>query len=201
MADHAHPDHAHADDHHHQHQHGDDALDYEGWVGAQREGKDDFFRRARTSPIPESERAEFKGLAYYAVDRALRFESLTLGPVPDGLAVETEVQTSDGAVRHGQRVGTLRFPIGGVDQELVGLRLAGADEGSLFVPFKDATNGAESYGAGRYLDLEAGHDGTYDLDFNLAYAPFCAYAASYSCPLPPRENWLTVRIEAGERNA
>ena len=50
------------------------------------------------------------------------------------------------------------------------------------------------------LDLAPQDDGTYDLDFNLAYAPFCAYSPAYSCPLPPMENWLTARIEAGERN-
>ena len=68
------------------------------------------------------------------------------------------------------------------------------------MPFKDTTNGPETYGAGRYLDLEPLDAGTYDLDFNRAYAPFCAYSPSYSCPLPPRENWLTARITAGERS-
>ncbi len=94
----------------------------------------------------------------------------------------------------------MQFRVDGLTQQLVALRIAGAQDDSVFVPFKDATNGAETYGAGRYLDIPAADDGTYDLDFNLSYAPFCAYSPSYSCPLPPRENWLTVRIEAGERN-
>jgi hypothetical protein len=80
------------------------------------------------------------------------------------------------------------------------MQLDGAQGDELFVPFRDATNAAETYEAGRYLDLAAQDDGTYDLDFNLAYAPFCAYSPSYSCPLPPPENWLTARITAGERN-
>ena len=70
---------------------------------------------------------------------------------------------------------------------------------SVFVPFIDATSGHETYGAGRYLDLEAEPDGTYSLDFNLAYHPYCVYAPTYSCPLTPAENRLPVRIEAGER--
>ena len=68
-----------------------------------------------------------------------------------------------------------------------------------FVPFLDATSGRETYGAGRYLDLEPEGDGTYSLDFNMAYHPFCVFAPSYSCPLTPAENRLPIRIEAGER--
>jgi uncharacterized protein (DUF1684 family) len=69
----------------------------------------------------------------------------------------------------------------------------------LFVPFSDGTSGHESYGAGRYLDIRAESDGSHVLDINLAYNPYCAYSEAYSCPLPPAENWLPVRIEAGER--
>ena len=88
----------------------------------------------------------------------------------------------------------------GVELQLVALQLVDSAGDGLFVPFRDATNGAETYDAGRYLDLAAQDDGTYDLDFNLAYAPLCAYSPAYSCPLPPRENWLNARITAGERN-
>ncbi|MBI3751459.1 MAG: DUF1684 domain-containing protein [Chloroflexi bacterium] len=63
----------------------------------------------------------------------------------------------------------------------------------------DATTGTESYGAGRYLDLEPEADGSYALDFNLAYHPLCVYDPKYSCPLTPAENRLPIRIEAGER--
>jgi uncharacterized protein (DUF1684 family) len=68
------------------------------------------------------------------------------------------------------------------------------------VPFLDATSGAETYGAGRYLDLDPDEaDGSYVLDFNLAYHPSCVYDPKYSCPLTPAENRLGARIEAGER--
>ena len=70
----------------------------------------------------------------------------------------------------------------------------------MFVPFLDTTSGTETYGAGRYLDLDPDpDDGTYVLDFNLAYHPSCIYDARFSCPLTPAENRLPVRIEAGER--
>ena len=79
-----------------------------------------------------------------------------------------------------------------------------ADEGdepgpNLFVPFLDQTSGTETYGAGRYLDIEPDEDGTYALDFNLAYHPSCVYDVRFSCPLTPAENRLDTRIEAGER--
>ena len=72
---------------------------------------------------------------------------------------------------------------------------------ALFVPFLDATTGTETYGAGRYLDLETDDDGTWTLDFNLAYHPSCVYDPRFSCPLTPPENRLGLRVEAGERLA
>ncbi len=191
-------DHLHYD-HHHTHQDLAEPPDYASWVKSQRLSKDSYFKRAARSPIPAGERATFGGLHYFPVDASLRFEFLTLGSLPDGLEPEIHVQTSDGAVRHGERVGTFDFTVDGVGYQLVAMRLVDSLGDELFVPFRDATNGAETYEAGRYLDLAPQDDGTYDLDFNLAYAPFCAYSPAYSCPLPPPENWLTVRIEAGER--
>ena len=67
------------------------------------------------------------------------------------------------------------------------------------MPFSDATSGRETYGRGRYLDLEIEPDGSVILDFNLAYQPYCAYSSAYSCPLTPAENRLAVPILAGER--
>ena len=69
------------------------------------------------------------------------------------------------------------------------------------MPFLDPTSGTETYGAGRYLDLDPEDDGTYTLDFNLAYHPSCVYDPKFSCPLTPAENRLPVRILAGERLA
>ncbi len=72
----------------------------------------------------------------------------------------------------------------------------------LFVPFGDATSGFESYGGGRYLDLKFSDvkDSTVILDFNKAYNPYCAYTEGYDCPIPPKENLLTIAITAGEKN-
>ena len=72
-------------------------------------------------------------------------------------------------------------------------------ENGLFVPFTDATSGRETYGGGRYLDLPERADGTYVLDFNAAYHPYCVYDPAYSCPVPPPENRLALAVTAGER--
>lgn len=71
----------------------------------------------------------------------------------------------------------------------------------LFLPFTDTTNGNETYGGGRYIDLREGDikDGKLILDFNKAYNPYCAYSAGCSCPKPPAENDLNVAIKAGEK--
>jgi uncharacterized protein (DUF1684 family) len=199
MNDHAHDEHAHhdaGDGHGHVHQ----PMDYASLITAIRGEKDGFFKESHHSPIPASDRPAFNGLPYYPIEPALRFAPIALEPLGDGVSDVTQVQTSDGAVRDGRFVGTFSFEVDGETQRLVALRLEGAQGDALFVPFKDATSGPETYGAGRYLDLDPLEDGTYDLDFNVAYAPFCAYAPEYSCPLPPPENWLKVPIKAGERN-
>jgi hypothetical protein len=78
------------------------------------------------------------------------------------------------------------------------------DEDRLWVPFRDETSGEETYGAGRYLDLVPGDhrtaNGRWVVDLNEAYNPTCAYNYAYECPMVPVENWLDVRIEAGERD-
>ena len=75
---------------------------------------------------------------------------------------------------------------------------ASDDSDELFLPFRDSTSGHESYGAGRYLELHP-HGDDVVIDFNYAYNPNCAYDPSWSCPLPPVENWIKVPIRAGER--
>lgn len=95
-----------------------------------------------------------------------------------------------------------RFPVDGEDVTLRAYKSDPEDD-RLRVPFRDATSGEETYGAGWYLDLEGDthrtSDGKWILDFNEAYNPTCAYSDRYECPLPPMENWLEASIEAGEK--
>jgi uncharacterized protein (DUF1684 family) len=104
-----------------------------------------------------------------------------------------------GAPESYQRWGTAEFELNGQPQKLTLLQKAGDKQ--LFVPFTDPTNGQQTYGAGRYIDvpLPAAEANEIELDFNQAYSPYCAYNHEYSCPKPPAENRLTVPVAAGEQ--
>jgi hypothetical protein len=196
------PDHDHHHDHddHHDHGHHHDAdIPYADAVRAFRVDKDAYFRSGERSPIPVAERADFTGLPYFDVDESLRFEGLALEPYAGTEPRTFTIPTSDGRLRPAERAGTFRFEVGGVPCTLTAYIFEGGSTESVFVPFLDGTTGVESYGAGRYLDLEREDDGTFALDFNIAYHPSCVYDPRFSCPLTPAENRLPVRIEAGER--
>ncbi len=197
-AEHEH-DHAHSE-HEHDHAEHEHDFDYVGAVEDERARKDAWFKSSPSSPLPHEVRHDFQGLPYFAVDPALRFEELGLEPYAGAEPSSFQIPTSDGQLRPAHRAGTFTFEHEGAPRRLTAYTLDGGGESeSLFVPFLDATSGHETYGAGRYLDLEPEDDGTYALDFNLAYHPYCVYAESYSCPLTPAENRLPIRIEAGER--
>jgi len=101
------------------------------------------------------------------------------------------------------RWGEFWFTISGQKQVLQAYK-SDLEEKRLFILFRDSTSGRETYGAGRYLDLEPERDLTPDgkwiLDFNKAYNPWCIYSKDYTCPLVPQENWLEVAIPAGEKD-
>lgn len=156
-----------------------------------RQMKDAFFARGADSPLTPEQRAAFGGLRYFPIDPDLRFE-LALERAERG--EPEEIQTSDGQVRLLPRAGVLRFTLEGREVALA----AYAQGDDLFVPFRDATSGAETYGAGRYVEAHPLGDDRYLLDLNTAYNPYCAYNPNWSCPLPPRENWLDLPIRAGE---
>jgi uncharacterized protein (DUF1684 family) len=160
-------------------------------TGELRRMKDEFFARGGDSPLDDAQRRTFTGLRYFDADPALRFEATLERPTTSEYE---DIQTSDGQVLHLPRAGTLRFDL---DGRAVGL--AAYDQGhELFIPFRDATSGEETYGSGRYVEAHHLHGETYEIDFNTAYNPYCAYNDRWSCPLPPRENWLDVPIRAGE---
>ncbi len=186
-------------DHDHEHHHEHVQVPYKDAVEGFRLDKDEFFKTMPGSPIPEVERASFEGLPYYPVDETLVFDDRVLEPYTGEEPSNFQIPTSDGKLRPAHRAGVLRFELGGAPRQLTAYTFDGGDGESLFVPFLDQTSGTETYGAGRYLDLEPELDGTYSLDFNLAYHPSCVYDAKFSCPLTPAENRLPLRIEAGER--
>ncbi len=202
MADeHDHGEHDHEHHDHGEHDHHEHELSYPDAVEAFRADKDHYFKHGDHSPLPVAEREAFEGLPYYPVDESLRFEELTLEPYTGDEPSHFQIPTSDGKLRPAHRGGVFRFDIGGEPRQLTAYVLNDGEPTSLFVPFLDATSGTETYGAGRYMDLEPEDDGTYALDFNLAYHPSCVYDVIFSCPITPPENRLAVRVEAGERLA
>jgi uncharacterized protein (DUF1684 family) len=166
-----------------------------------RTGRDELFARHPQSPLPPDRRDGFGGLDYFPFDPAARVTAAVL----PAERRRYELEASAGEPMAFVRFGVARFQLAGSDCELE-LYWLDAYGGGLFLPFADATSGAETYGAGRYLlDTVKGADlGTEDgrlvLDFNLAYNPSCAYDPRWACPLSPPANRLRIPVRAGERH-
>ena len=159
---------------------------------AQRKQKDRFFKSSPQSPIPHEMRKDFTGLNYYDYNADLDMQ-VDVTPFEKQEAVP--IQTTTGEIRHYTRYGEFTFD---VDGEEARLTIYETPHG-FFLPFVDSNRGGETYGAGRYLDIEQVNGNTFHVDLNLAYNPFCAYNEMYSCPITPVENHLKVPIRAGEK--
>jgi uncharacterized protein (DUF1684 family) len=174
-----------------------DERSYIDRITVVRVDKDEFFRTSKESPVPENRKADLLPLPYFPIAPGYN--------VPAALKLSNDdsviqIPTSAGTVDPFRRVGTLEFTLDGQPMALTAYAPAAARTiDRLFVPFKDLTNGEESYEGGRYLDLDRTATGVYQIDFNLAYTPSCYFNPTFICPYPPRENHLKVRIEAGEK--
>ncbi len=164
-----------------------------------RKQKDKFFQESEDSPISHEERHHFEGLHYYPVDLKYRVTATLVQEAHPGVF---KVQTTTGDHKEYTRLGRLEFEIEGQPMRLTAF-MPPSDEplhgNRLFVPFRDKTSAKETYGAGRYIDLNKRASDQYVLDFNRAYNPYCAYSPYYSCPLPPGENNLPIEVRAGEK--
>jgi uncharacterized protein (DUF1684 family) len=160
--------------------------------------KDSFFRNDMDSPIPPDERANFKGLDYFLPDEIYRVSAkLERFDSPKHIVMATSTGTRQTYLRYG----AFTFEIKGQRLKLIVYKSAEDPYArSLFLPFSDETSSHETYASGRYLDLEEQGGDDYELDFNMAYNPYCAYSEDYTCPIPPVENRLPVKILAGEKN-
>ena len=161
---------------------------YEAWRADR-----DSTLRGDASPLPSRDPA---GLRYYPFDAAYAVAvELQPNPAPDTV----RLATSTGVPKAFSRYATAAFELAGKPQRLTVFRPVGPGAGYLFVPFTDPTNGRETYGAGRYVEVEQTSGTAVVLDFNRAYNPYCAYNARYVCPLPPDENRIGVPVPAGEQ--
>jgi uncharacterized protein (DUF1684 family) len=172
-----------------------------------RAGREWLFRKHPQSPVPLAERASFQA-RHFEHDPRLRF-TVRVEPVapPDPTAPTLELPNSGADSLSFRRFGEVHLPFPEGDRRLSVFWIAGY-AGGLFIPFRDATNGTETYGAGRYLvdaaksaDLGSTDDGQLILDFNFATQPSCAFDPRWACPLAPPENRLDLAVRAGERLA
>ena len=157
------------------------------------------YKDASRSPLKESDRKEFEGLEFFKYDSTFVVEAVftrTENEVP------FKMKTTTDRLPTYVKYGVLQFAL---NDEMFQLSVYQNQDkleedlhyNSLFLPFTDETNGLESYGGGRYIDLSIPTDNKLVIDFNSAYNPYCAYNDKYSCPIVPRENYLKTRIEAG----
>jgi uncharacterized protein len=187
-----------------------------------RAAKDELFREHPQSPLPANERGTFAGLRYWPYDHAYRMDvalepERDLAPPEGDEAGVSPVDPSTVALPESHPTGSRFRRIGRVqltgplEGASLGVYWIDAYGGGIFLPFRDATAGRETYGAGRYLldtikgaDLGAALGGdaeraTLLLDFNMAYPPSCAYDPRWACPLAPPDTFVTQPIPAGER--
>ncbi len=173
---------------------------WEGW----RAVRDNMIKTHPASPVSVDERNTFGDLAYFDYDPSLRFLVATTNPADT--TPEIMVLADDGKISMDPVMET----VGLADKlgaELTIFWINGYG-GGLFLPFKDDTNGSETFSGGRYLidaikgaDLGTVEDGRLVIDFNFAYNPSCAYAPQWSCPLAPTRNALPNAVRAGEKHA
>lgn len=164
------------------------------------------FKDRNVSPLRAEDFLRFEHLSYFPETEKYRVRAI-FSLTPDEKAFM--MPTSTGTAHKYRKVGDLKFELNGADFSLgaYSREYEASDARSkkanrdLFVPFKDLSNGSETYGGGRYVYLKTSDaGGEVVIDFNLAYNPSCAYGdPSFSCPIPPRENFLQTAINAGEK--
>jgi uncharacterized protein (DUF1684 family) len=160
-----------------------------------RERKDAFFKTHEQSPLTPDQRETFNGLSYYPANEDLSLV-LELDKSGEGIGEEITVGTMSGEPKQYIRVGRIHFEAEG--QPVTLSVFADKQTGKFFLPFRDSTAGEETYSVGRYLDPKARPDGKLQVDFNMAYNPYCAYNTGWSCAIPPFENRIAAPIRAGE---
>lgn len=177
-------------------------IDYIETIEDARRGTNIEFMYTDKSPLTGEQKKNFEGLNYFAVDEKYKIEGvLVKNKTPDTIIMKTSGTRTSKFVKYGVvsfKVDTFNLQLS--VYQYVKLLDQPNQENHLFVPFRDETTSLETYGGGRYIDCEISIEGNMlILDFNKAYNPYCAYNHKYSCVLPPDENQLSVRIEAGEK--
>ncbi len=160
------------------------------------------FKDASKSPLKDKDRKDFKGLDFFKFDSSYVVNA-TFKRTTEEKPFKMKTTTDRIAlyITYGEITFTLKdesFQLNVYqDQDLLNEE---GFEDYLFLPFLDDTNGEETYGAGRYIDLKIPEGDLMTIDFNTAYNPYCAYNEKYSCPIVPRENYVGIEVRAGVRS-
>ncbi|MBW8243355.1 DUF1684 domain-containing protein [Muricauda oceani] len=164
--------------------------------------QNESFKDPDSSPLPDKYRKDFEGLDFFEPDTTYIVKARfvrTPDAEPFLMPSTTDRQTREVVY------GIAHFSLNGEEHQLEvyqSLDLMDDEEYEdyLFLPFLDNTNGEETYGGGRYIDLKIPEGDTLVIDFNKAYNPYCVYNKKYSCPLVPRQNYLRTKVRAGVKN-
>ena len=158
-----------------------------------RSDKDVYLKKDTASPIED--KVKFSSLKYFEIDPAYKI----VGKIDRMTSGQTiNIMMSGGDVEEYEAYGNVKFEINGIK---CALKIFKTPEGNLFLPFKDLTSNKETYGAGRYLDfgINEVNGNQITIDFNKAYHPYCAYNQTFTCPVPPAENFINALVKVGER--
>lgn len=175
------------------------AQDYhESLVNFQKDLNEEF-KNPEESPLSKKGIESFKGLPFFPIDEKYKvIAKFERAPVANPLQMKTTANT----MKSYDLYAVATFELNGKEWKLNiyqshQLRVQEKYKDYLFLPFTDQTNGADTYGGGRYIDLKIPVGDRIVIDFNKAYNPYCAYNGGYACPIPPKENDLGMAIEAG----
>jgi len=175
--------------------------DYVKSINEEREKLNKEFSDKSTSPLDSLEIKAFKGLDFYPIDPKYKVKAeIELIANSDIF----ELAHSNNRSRPYKNYGTIRFELKGKKVELLVLESAKKKEGyedHLLLCFTDNSNGKGSYDGGRYLDLKKSLGNSLEIDFNLAYNPYCAVSSRYTCPIPPAQNHIDMHVKAGMKYA
>jgi len=162
----------------------------------------EFFKDASISPLKEKDLKTFRGLDFFVFDSSYVVNA-ALTRTPDEKSFK--MKTTTDRLQEYIKYGTVTFDLFdksyslNIYKNLEDINKQGYRD-YLFLPFLDDTNGSESYGGGRYIDLDIPKGSNLIIDFNSAYNPYCVYDEKYSCPIVPKDNYLPLEINAGVKD-
>ena len=157
------------------------------------------FFNAQTTPLDSNKLKTFTGLKYFEVNQSYKVTA-TLTKYAD--MPNFDLPHSHNSSKPYKQYGKISFTLNGNNCELTVLEAVNKKaefKNYLLICFTDQTTGKQTYNGGRYLDIEIPKSNLVELDFNLAYHPYCLYNSNYTCPIPPQENFIDLALEAGEK--